>query len=421
MWLTNLKILTPAGFLERGSICIENGIIMEVKEGTAPKDAIDLGGMLALPGFVDLHGDMLEREVHPRPSANIPHEIALCEVDKRLASSGITTAFAAISFAWFKDHDLRSEESARKLIKTVNSMRPDLMVDTYVHARFEITNERAGAVLEDLLETNQIHLVSVMDHTPGQGQYRDIEGYIDFSLEWAKRTENGVVTREMLLKRIEKAQARPKGWEAVRRVTELAIQRSVPLASHDDDTVEKVQLMQSLGVQISEFPVTMEAATHARQLGLTTLMGGPNAYRGASHNANLSARDAAAEGCLDMLASDYYPPGLILAAFKMASEKILPLEAGIRMISTNPAKAIGLHDRGELAAGKRADLVLATPAPWPRVRATLSAGIPIYSDGLAANYSKATLSAGRPQIAPDGPRTHRENLQLKTTTTTPQT
>jgi alpha-D-ribose 1-methylphosphonate 5-triphosphate diphosphatase len=236
-------------------------------------------------------------------------------LDKRLVATGITTAYAAIAFAWHKDDSVRSEGRARQIMTTVNEMRPHLLADHYVHARFEITNPAAGLVLEELLNLGHVHLVSIMDHTPGQGQYRDIEGYVKFAIEWRKQMGDALsgggdtVTEEEIRTNVAIAQQRPKGWDAVRSVSAIARQHGAPLASHDDDTVEKVNLVRSFGVTISEFPVTAEAAQEARRQGIHVAMGAPNALQGRSLSGNLSAAAAIEEGLVDILATDYYAGG----------------------------------------------------------------------------------------------------------------
>jgi len=394
MWFGNLTILTPEGIIHRAALCIEAGTIREVRTGPLPPGAVDLSGLMAIPGLIDLHGDMFEREIHPRPHATIPAEIALAEVDKRLANSGVTTAFSAISFAWHRGDSLRSEAAARRYIETLHRERHRLAADHHVHARFEITNPAAGEVLESLLERGLIQMVSVMDHTPGQGQYRDIEAYIRFSIEWARRTEGRELGRQEVLERIESAQRHPKGWDAVRSVSLAARRRGIPLASHDDDCPQKVAFMADMGCSVSEFPVTLEAAQAARQHGLHTIMGGPNAFRGESHSGNLSARTAAEQGLLDILASDYYPPAMLLAAFTLADRGILPLAQSLELITVRPARALGLLDRGTIEPGMRADVTVLEPQPWPRVRATLRGGVPIYCDGVGFLRTLSTSDTG---------------------------
>jgi alpha-D-ribose 1-methylphosphonate 5-triphosphate diphosphatase len=315
MWISDVQVVLLDGVLENGSLRLEEGRIAEIREGPVAHATLAAPGLLVLPGLVDIHGDMLEREISPRPKAQLPIELALHELDKRLVATGITTAYAAISFAWHKDDSVRSEGRARQIMTTVNEMRPHLLADHYVHARFEITNPAAGLVLEELLNLGHVHLVSIMDHTPGQGQYRDIEGYVKFAIEWRKQMGDALsgggdtVTEEEIRTNVAIVQQRPKGWDAVRSVSAIARQHGAPLASHDDDTVEKVNLVRSFGVTISEFPVTAEAAQEARRQGIHVAMGAPNALQGRSLSGNLSAAAAIEEGLVDILATDYYAGG----------------------------------------------------------------------------------------------------------------
>lgn len=394
LWFKDLSILTPEGLVEHGALGIENGLIAEIRTHQVPTGAISLHGLTAIPGLVDLHGDMIERESLPRPGSPIPPDIALIELDKKLATSGITTAFAAISFAWGQDDLLRSEESATRFIETILTNRGSLLVDHFVHARFAITNPMAGIVLEKLLAHDKVHMVSLMDHTPGQGQYRDIEAYITFAIDWAKRTEGVTLTRSQILDRIKAAQETPKAYEAVRAITQVARKKAIPIASHDDDTPEKVELMVNLGATICEFPVSMAAARAARSHGLATIMGAPNAWRGTSHSGNLSAREAAIHGQLDILTSDYYPPSMLMAAFKLDQQGILPLPKAMELITRNPARAVGLVDRGSLMPGLRADFILVQTDPQLRIHATFREGIPVFADGFFHRIVGGHLTRG---------------------------
>lgn len=376
----NVDILTASGWLHDACIELDNGIITALHNNTPPDHAISMEGLKILPGLVDLHGDMIEREVLPRPGSHIDVTTALFELDKKLASSGITTAFAAISFAWGQDDSIRSESSAIRFIETINQNRDNLLVDHFVHSRFAITNPAAGKVLEKLLEGEKVHLVSLMDHTPGQGQYRDIEAYIKFAIDWAKRTEGKNLTKQEVINRIHAAQETPKAYDVVQSVAKAAKRKGIPLASHDDDSLEKVEFMLNMGVVMSEFPVTLEAARAARRHGLATIMGAPNALRGNSHSGNLSAREALAHQTLDILATDYYPPSMLLSAFKLDEEGVLPIEKSIQLVSKNPANAVGLMDRGHIQVGLRADLVFISDGTPVRVHATFKEGMPIFAD-----------------------------------------
>ncbi|MEM6284012.1 MAG: phosphonate metabolism protein PhnM [Chloroflexota bacterium] len=396
MWLSDLKIVLPDRVLEHGAIEIVDGKIASVLEGTAPGDVPSLDGLTLIPGLVDLHGDMLERDVLPRPTARFPTEVGLLELDKRLAGAGITTAFAAISFEW-ESGDLRSEESAVEMVESINRLNHVTLVDMYVHTRFEVTNPEIAPILQRLLEQDQVQLVSIMDHTPGQGQFRDIDRYLNFMEKWLgagmdilSDTKDAVL--EKMKENIAAAAEKPHNRDVVRKLLEVAQAHNVPVASHDDDTEEKVALHAGMGVTISEFPVSFEAAHAAREHDMAVIMGAPNAFRGQSTSNNLSARDAIAEGLVDILATDYYPAAMLHAAFKLAAEGVLPLHESVRLVSTNPARAVGMADRGSIKTGQCADLVLIheNDDGYPRVRGTIRNGHPIYWDSHLASVSDLT-------------------------------
>jgi alpha-D-ribose 1-methylphosphonate 5-triphosphate diphosphatase len=385
MWLSNLRLVLADRVIERGSLRIEAGQIAEiVTEPMQPinGDAWNLEGMTVVPGIIDLHGDMLERDIEPRPGARFPIALALFELDKRLAGTGVTTAYAAVSFSW-TEKDLRSQEKATEIIRTIQQYRPELLVDMHVHARFEINNPSTGSVLKPLLESGLIDLVSVMDHTPGQGQYKNISKYVDFMTKWLgfDPVQLGVDITDRIKGAIEtKAQA-PADWSIAEDVAQLALQHGIKVASHDDDTLAKIERMDKMGVSISEFPVTLEAAHAARERGMHVIMGAPNAYRGKStSDGNLSARDAIRAGVVDILATDYFPAAPLQTAFLLADEGELSLPAAFNLVTKHPAEAMGLTDRGEIAVGKRADLVIVEPGVHHRIRATFRQGRMIYSD-----------------------------------------
>mgnify|MGYP001201232249 CR=1 FL=1 len=381
MWLSDLRLILPDQVIERGSIRIEDGLIAEIVAGPAPWTDLSLLGLTAMPGIVDMHGDMLEREIRPRPKAEFPLELAIVELDKRLASSGVTTAFAAISFNWQTDNDLRTEKRAREIITTLNRMRSKLLVDHYVHVRFEITNPQAGPLLDELLQAGLVHLVCLNDHTPGQGQYRDVDHYVRTMTEWRRTVVDHAITEADIRREVAERQNRRKQWDIAQEIATVTHRRQVVLASHDDDTAAKVEFVANLGVNICEFPVSFEAAQAAKARGLFTAMGAPNALRGVSHSNNLSAVEAVSAGLVDMLAADYHPPSLLQAAFKLERAGILDLPAAIKLVTTNPARAVGLADRGSLGVGQLADIILLEEGPFLRVRGTLRRGVPIYWTG----------------------------------------
>ncbi|MFN8529826.1 MAG: alpha-D-ribose 1-methylphosphonate 5-triphosphate diphosphatase [Anaerolineae bacterium] len=395
MWLTDLRIVTPEGVIERGALQIIDGKFAAIVTGSAPAEGLRLSGLTAIPGLIDLHGDMLERDIQPRPGAFFPTDMALYELDKRLAGAGITTAFAAVGFAW-RSNDLRTQEKATEIIRTIRQMRPHLNIDMRIHARFEITNGDTAPILEALLEEGAIDLVSVMDHTPGQGQYKNIPKYVDFMTRWLgfEPEKVGSDLMERISGAIETQTEAPRDWTVVEEVARLANARGIPIASHDDDTIEKVAQMASLGVTISEFPVTEEAAREARRLGMHVIMGAPNAYRGESTGGNLSALNAIRQGIVDVLATDYFPAAQLGVTFKLADNGVLPLHESIKLTSQYAADAAKLSDRGQIAVGKLADLALVEHIPGTpaRVRASLRQGHFIYQDSQINRLISHTLT-----------------------------
>lgn len=392
MWLTDLKIVLPDRVVERGAVSIEDGVIADIVEGDMRGHGLSAIGLTLIPGIVDLHGDMLERDIEPRPNALFPVTMSLYELDKRLAGAGITTAYAAVGFAWHQK-DLRTQEKATEIIRAIHAQRDHLMVDFRVHARFEITNNRTAPILEGLLQNKMVDLVSLMDHTPGQGQYSNVERYIDFMVKWLgiprDLLENDA--KERMKTNIAAVAETPRDWSQADEVCRLARSYGIAIASHDDDKPEKIDHMRAMGVSISEFPVTEEAARYARQQGMHIIMGAPNAYRGGSNTGNLSALAAIKAGLVDILATDYYPAAMLHAAFKIAHDGVMPLYKSVKLITENPADAVGLNDRGRIAVGLNADLVLVEEAAdHPRIRAVLRQGHPIYWDAHMARLSQLT-------------------------------
>jgi len=273
----------------------------------------------------------------------------------------------------------------------VNDMRDVLLADFKVHARFEVNNPETVPILTDLLERKQIDLVSIMDHKPGQGQYSDANRYIQFLTEWIGFTEDEVEPiADRIKQRIAELKEAERDWSVVRDVLRVAREHHIVIASHDDDTVQKVHDQAEMGVTISEFPVTLEAAYAARERGLHVIMGAPNAFRGGSNTGNLSALEAIQAGVVDILATDYFPAAPLQAAFKLAHNRILPLHESVKLITANPANAVGLHDRGRIAVGCRADIVVLEEGAYPRVRATFCNGALVYSDSTALRFMQPT-------------------------------
>ncbi|HWL55213.1 MAG TPA: alpha-D-ribose 1-methylphosphonate 5-triphosphate diphosphatase [Paracoccus sp. (in: a-proteobacteria)] len=384
MWISNFRVVLPDAVLESGALRIEDGMIAEILPHPVAGAAIDGRGMLLLPGFIDMHGDMIEREIEPRPQVRMPLELGLRDLDRKLAGCGITTAYAALSFSPSSTYGhLRSFEHTSSVIRGLKAMRGDLLVDHRVHARFEITFPNALGVIEALIRDAAVDLISLTDHTPGQGQYRDIERVIARTAR-EKNLSRDEAEASVARRIADRTRPAEELTATLAAISETCRRHGIAMASHDDDTVEKVALMAGLGVTISEFPVTLDAAAKARELGLATAMGAPNALRGESYSGNLSAREAHGQGALDILAADYHPSAMLPALLELARSDPAGLPGAARLCGANAALALGLHDRGAIEVGKRADLVIADPDGCGHVAATLRGGRVIYSDGRIA-------------------------------------
>ncbi len=396
MWLSDLCVVLPDGVLEHAALLIEDGHIERVAEQPEEGEiALPCAGLMALPGIVDLHGDMFERELEPRPGAFFPVEIALHELDKRLAAAGVTTAYAAISF-WESERRkrTRTEKNALMLVESILEHRQQLLVDFKIHARYEVSTPSTFDSMFRLIQEGKVDLVSLMDHTPGQGQYRDLEHYYSFMADWSGRPRSEVI--EELKRRMAEAPDTQTKWRQAREIAGLAVERGLPLASHDDDTPQKVELVAMLGATISEFPVSLEAAHVARARGMYTVMGAPNALRGASTSGNLIAIEGIQAGAVDVMASDYHPGALLHATIRLVQNGVLPLHEAVALVTLNPARAAGLNHLGSLEAGRQADLVLIEPTGLPRIHATLRQGMPIYWDRHMAQLARRVREPAGP-------------------------
>jgi alpha-D-ribose 1-methylphosphonate 5-triphosphate diphosphatase len=378
MWLSNFTLVLRDRLIPNGSLRIENGKIAEILESGVGQ-GVQGHGMTLFAGFIDMHGDMIEQELEPRARVDFPMGVALSHLDARLAASGVTTAYAAVSFSrGVRDGEKRSFAHTDRVIRELSAAQSYCGVDHKIHARFDVTFDNAVEVLADLLADNRVDLVSLMDHTPGQGQYRNLE--IHIKNRAAHHGISETEARQMVATAIaEKSRPQEALLANMQQVAKLCKDHGVALASHDDDTVQKAQLMSDLGAAISEFPVTREAAETAIAQGMMTAMGAPNAMRGQSYSGNLSAREAHAAGLLKILAADYHPAALLPAVRVLAEVDPDGLAGAARLVSAHPAEALGLTDRGEIAVGKRADLVAVDAQD--RVAMTLSNGAVIHSNG----------------------------------------
>ena len=375
MVLTNATVVT-ADRAFAGHVVVEGGRIVEVGEGAGPRGGFDCEGDYLLPGLVELHTDHLEAHFMPRPRVMWHAGSAVLAYDAQIAASGITTVFDSFRVGSETADDDRGGlgEQTVILADAVERARAaDLLrADHLTHLRCEIPSPNVVACLEEFLAAHPVNLISLMDHTPGQRQFRDLDKYFIYYGGTTGRSEaqlRAIVGERQRLGREHGEANRP-------RVAAIGKAHGLAMASHDDTTLDDVAQSHREGVSIAEFPTTLEAAAASRELGMATVMGAPNVVRGGSHSGNASARDLAESGLLDILSSDYVPAALLMGAFRLAdAPKVGGLPGAIRLVSKNPAEAAKLFDRGEIAVGRRADLVRARSHHGePVVRAVWRAG-----------------------------------------------
>lgn len=359
--INGARIVTPGGVVENGTIVIEGKLIAEIGTARRAGDVtIEAGGRWVLPGIIDSHSDAIEHEMFPRPTSYFPLETSFYELERKLAGQGITTIYHSLSM-WGDErrsgsqrNEARRNDAVAAYIERICQLREERrMIRHNVHLRYEITNLSGLPYVRAILEQGAIDELSFMDHTPGQGQYRSPDIQLNFIMEKQNKT------REEALAMLEQRKELPKMDDGnLLELAALARAKGIPLASHDDDSIEKLDQVMGWRASISEFPIDLEVAAEAKRRGLYVVMGAPNVLLGRSHSNNLSALEAIREGVVDMLCSDYYPPAMLQAAFAL-HRLGYPLPDTVNMVSLNPAKALGIDAfTGSLEAGKEADLLL---------------------------------------------------------------
>jgi alpha-D-ribose 1-methylphosphonate 5-triphosphate diphosphatase len=363
------RVLLADGVIRPAEITIEQGHIAAV----APIDAvpIDTGAddsLLVLPGIVDLHGDAFERQLMPRPGVHFPYVPALVETDRQMLANGITTAYHGLTLSW--EPGLRGAEAARRFLSALAAARPHLGCDTRLHLRFETSNLDMVDEVEAWLAEDKIDLLAFNEHIDGIA--RDVQ--TEKIGEYLGRTRLDAPALRALVARVLARSGEIPA--AVARLASAAVKAGVPIASHDDDSPQTRARFRALGCRISEFPFDRDTAAEAIAAGDTTVLGAPNVMRGGSHARRLSASEAAAAGLCLVLTSDYYYPALLHAPFLLEQQGALSFAKGWDLVSRNAARAVGLADRGAIAPGLRADLVLVDDSDrtLPVIRASIVAG-----------------------------------------------
>ncbi len=338
-----------------GALHIADDCIVDVVEGDAvPNGAVDCGGDTLVPGMVEVHTDNLERHLEPRPSVKLPHVPAILAHDGELASTGITTVFDALRVGSIVGPNDSYRRYAREVASEILALRAagTLKVRHLIHLRAEVCSETLIDELAEFGEGDRVGLVSLMDHTPGQRQFRNLDQlktyYVGKYAVTNDQFDDLVAHRTKLGNRVRDAH--------VASTVEEAGRLGATLASHDDTLAEHVEKSRSMGIQLAEFPTTIEAAEACREAGIKIIMGAPNLIRDGSHSGNVSAADLARADLLDIVSSDYVPALMISSAFKLA-DIWGDLPRAFRTVTAEPAGATGLSDRGRLATGCLADIV----------------------------------------------------------------
>ena len=353
--LANARLVLPDEVIT-GAVKIDGGTITSIDPGTAvPNGAEDCEGAYLSPGLVELHTDNLERHMQPRPGVRWPLDAAILAHDRELAGAGVTTVFDALRIGSIvSDQKSRYGKYARPVATKIRQQRDSgaLAISHFLHLRAETCSETLPEELAEFGPDDRIGIVSLMDHTPGQRQFRDVaklEEYLIGKYNMSRTDmDNHFARRKALSDRVRD--------DFTKAAIEAGHRMGATLASHDDTLIEDVQGSQQAGCRIAEFPTTLEAATASHAAGIAVVMGAPNYLRGGSHSGNVSAKDCAEAGVLDILSSDYVPASLLLAAVKLGLD-YGNLSKGMRTVTEAPAAAAGLHDRGRIEIGQRADLI----------------------------------------------------------------
>ncbi|HZZ11920.1 MAG TPA: alpha-D-ribose 1-methylphosphonate 5-triphosphate diphosphatase [Paraburkholderia sp.] len=373
MLIRNARIVTRDETFT-GVLHVEDGVIRDVARGTtSAPEALDWDGDYLLPGLIELHTDNLEKHLAPRPGVQWNTDAAFVIHDAQVAAAGITTVFDALAIGSRPHAGLRGRDMQTQCAESLSrfAQRGLLRAEHFLHLRCEIATADVLEVFDSLSAHPLLRLASVMDHTPGQRQWHDREQWRRFQERNGKLSDELVATALVELSVEQERYADAHRHEIVQRCKRLGI----PVASHDDTLIEHVEQAKAEGIVLAEFPTTRVAAEAAREHGISTIMGAPNIVRGGSHSGNVSALELAQANLLDILSSDYVPSSLLTAVFDLVEKAGWSLPRAMRTVSAEPARTAGLHDRGAIETGLRADFVRVTMLDTlPVPRATYRAG-----------------------------------------------
>ncbi|MGY4307118.1 alpha-D-ribose 1-methylphosphonate 5-triphosphate diphosphatase [Bradyrhizobium sp. USDA 4369] len=386
--ISNGRCLIGSDLVE-ASLIVANGEIAAIETRRPPSGmAIDARGLTVLPGIVDIHGDAFERQMMPRAGVDFPIDVALIDSDRQAVSNGITTVFHATTWSW--EPGLRSAGNARRLLEAIESLRPRLAADTRFHLRHETYNLDDEDEIRQLLAARRIDLFAFNDHM--DSTVASLEKPHKRQRMIDRTGLSGDDFDRLVVRIASRGDAVPT---SIARLAEAARAAGVRMLSHDDDSPEMRKAFRCQGVTIAEFPVNEETAREAAGGGDAIVFGAPNVVRGGSHTGWTKASDMIAKGLCSVLASDYYYPAPLLAAYRLAADGILPLSRAWDLISAGPARAAGLSDRGSLTEGLRADIILVddSDALRPRIVAVVAAGRLVYLTDAARLHTVAAPRA----------------------------
>ncbi len=358
----NGTVVTPWGLVPHGSVLVQNGRIAAIEKDPLPHPdrladtVMDAQDCWIMPGIIDMHSDAIEGELAPRPTSRLPYDVAMHELERKLIGSGITTIYHALSLAdWTSSRWVRQTEMVRDILNhlRVFAQGSHRLLSHRIHLRFEVANLHGESYVREAIQSGWIDELSFNDHTPGRGQFRDIERFRHFLVDhrrMSREEADNLLETRMRQVTVE--------WHTLQELADRARDAGIPLASHDDDTIERLDLLGEWHGRISEFPISLEVAREAKKRGFYVVMGAPNVLNGASTSGNLSAQEAIEAGAVDILCSDYYPPSLLHSVFVLV-RKGLEMSRAVNMVSLNPAKALGIAgDKGSIEVGKVADLLV---------------------------------------------------------------
>jgi len=359
--LPKARVVTPQAVLSNGRVVVEDDRIVAVDGGERTNGSPEGAERLVLPGFVDLHGDDIERHIFPRTDARVDLDRAVLTCDRANVAAGITTKYHAVAFETVPEEN-RTVELATEILEAVATAAEPL-AEHRVNARCEVGDPTAVDAVTGIIDRDVVGLVSLMNHVSGKGQFRDDGAFR------RRYADDGARRLAECRRSVDPADDRTAS------VIDAARDAGVPVASHDDEDPRSVVSRYRQGVDICEYPTTIEAARCASRLGMVTAMGAPNLVRGGSLWGNLSAREAIEAGVVSALCTDYHPPSLLAAVFADPDER---LPDRVARVTKRPADAVGLTDRGRIEVGARADLIVVDPSPTPTVERALVAGEEVY-------------------------------------------